>query len=181
MLVANSIRSSAIRRNHTRRTHYRSDFVQPAAICGRVGCENPALIWLTPDEIKKHKAGQRVFGVKTHTVRVRVGDELISSEERAAKMAHYIALIHKDRDSCYGVSFPDVPGVFTAGDTIDEAMRNAVEVLAFAAENWSDLSGEHFPTARTIDELRADANFQERAGDAVVAAVPFRADVEVVA
>lgn len=38
-------------------------------------------------------------------------------------MAHYIALIHKDTDSCYGASFPDVPGVFTAGDTIDEVMQ----------------------------------------------------------
>ena len=71
-------------------------------------------------------------------------------------MTHYIALIHKDRDSCYGVWFPDVPGVFTAGDTIDEAMKNAADVLAFAAEDWSDLSGEPFPAARTIDELRAD-------------------------
>ena len=32
-------------------------------------------------------------------------------EERLSAMAHYIALIHKDADSCYGVSFPDVPGV----------------------------------------------------------------------
>ena len=61
-------------------------------------------------------------------------------------MSHYIALIHKDRDSCYGVSFPDVPGVFTAGDTIDEAWRKAVEVLEFAAEDRSDLSGERFPS-----------------------------------
>jgi hypothetical protein len=35
-------------------------------------------------------------------------------------MPHYIALIHKDADSSYGVSFPDVPGVIAAGDTIDE-------------------------------------------------------------
>jgi hypothetical protein len=34
-------------------------------------------------------------------------------------MTYYIALIHEDADSCYGVSFPDVPGVFTAGDAID--------------------------------------------------------------
>src|SRR2546423_3490917 len=96
-------------------------------------------------------------------------------------MAHYIALIHKDRDSCYGVSFPDVPGVFTAGDTIDEAMRNAAEVLAFAAEDWSDLAGEHFPPARTIDELRGNAEFHERAADAVVAALPFGAKAAAVA
>lgn len=49
-----------------------------AAICGRVGCENPARVWLTPDEIKQHKGGKRVFGVKTHSIRVRVGTTLKS-------------------------------------------------------------------------------------------------------
>jgi antitoxin HicB len=38
-------------------------------------------------------------------------------------MAHYIALIHKDADSCYGVSFPGVAGVFTAGETIKSGVR----------------------------------------------------------
>ncbi len=93
-------------------------------------------------------------------------------------MAHYIALIHKDRDSCYGVSFPDLPGVFAAGDTIDEAMQKAVEVIEFAAKDWSDLKGEDFPPPRTIDQLRADAVFQEDAADAVVAAVPLHAKAE---
>jgi antitoxin HicB len=96
-------------------------------------------------------------------------------------MPHFIALIHKDKDSCYGVSFPDVPGVFTAGDSNDEAMRKASEVLAFAAEDWSDLKGEEFPAPRTIDELRSDPEFQELAVDAVIAAVPFRVDAEAVA
>ncbi len=89
-------------------------------------------------------------------------------------MAHYIALIHKDAESCYGVSFPDVPGVVTAGNTIDEAMQQAVEVLEFAAQDWP---GE-FPRPRSVDELRADPNFQEDAADAVIAAVPFRAKAE---
>jgi antitoxin HicB len=96
-------------------------------------------------------------------------------------MSHYIALIHKEADSCFGVSFPDVPGVFTAGDTIDEAMRKAAEVLEFATVDWSDLSGDRFPAPHTIDELRADPNFQERAEDAVVAAVPFRVKAETAA
>jgi antitoxin HicB len=95
-------------------------------------------------------------------------------------MPHFIALIHKDKDSCYGVSFPDVPGVFTAGDSIDEAMQKASEVLAFAAEDWSDLTGKEFPAPRTIDQLRSDADFQEQALDAVVAAVPFRIKAEAV-
>ncbi|MFL4978626.1 MAG: type II toxin-antitoxin system HicB family antitoxin [Xanthobacteraceae bacterium] len=93
-------------------------------------------------------------------------------------MPHYIALIHKDADSCYGISFPDVPGVVTAGDTIDEVMQKAAEVLEFAAEDWSQLTGREWPRARTIDELRADPEFLEEAADAVVAAVPFRATVE---
>jgi predicted RNase H-like HicB family nuclease len=93
-------------------------------------------------------------------------------------MPHYIALIHKDADSCYGVSFPDVPGVFTAGDTIDEAMQKAVEVLEFAAEDWSSLTGQAWPKARTIDELRRDPRFQEEAAEAVIAAVPFHAKAE---
>ena len=89
-------------------------------------------------------------------------------------MPHYIALIHKEPDSCYGVSFPDVPGVVTAGDTIDEAMHHAAEVLEFAAEDWPG----GFPSPRTIDELRADPEFQKGASDAVIAAVPFRASAQ---
>jgi HicB_like antitoxin of bacterial toxin-antitoxin system len=46
----------------------------------------------------------------------------------AEAMPQYIVLIHKDADSCYGVSFPDWPGVVAAGDTIDDAMQQAVEV-----------------------------------------------------
>ena len=89
-------------------------------------------------------------------------------------MAHYIALIHKDPDTGYGVSFPDLPGVITDGDTIDEAMHNAPDVLAFAAEDWSEQTGKPFPKPHSIDELRKDTTFQRDAADAVIAAVPFR-------
>jgi antitoxin HicB len=93
-------------------------------------------------------------------------------------MRHYIALIHKEAGSGYGVSFPDVPGVVTAADTIDEAIQNAPAVLEFAAEDWRKHTGQDFPAPRTIDELRADLNFQEDAAEAVVAAIPFRAKAE---
>jgi antitoxin HicB len=90
-------------------------------------------------------------------------------------MPHYIGLIHKDRDSCYGLSFPDVPGVFTASDSMDETMRQAVGVLEFAAEDWQNPDGSRsFPAQRTTDELRSDPQFQEEAADAVIVAVPFR-------
>jgi HicB_like antitoxin of bacterial toxin-antitoxin system len=36
-------------------------------------------------------------------------------------MPNYIAVVHKEPASDYGVSFPDFPGCVTAGKTIDEA------------------------------------------------------------
>lgn len=96
-------------------------------------------------------------------------------------MTHYIALIHKDADSCYGVSFPDVPGVIAAADTLDEALAEAAEALAFAADGWANDTGMSFPRPRNLDELRADPDFLESAADAVVAAVPLRADADAAA
>jgi predicted RNase H-like HicB family nuclease len=93
-------------------------------------------------------------------------------------MPYYIALIHKDADSSYGVSFPDLRGVVTAGGTIDEAMQHAAEALEFAAEDWESNGRKGLPSPRTIDELRTDAEFQEDAAGAVVAAVPVRAKAE---
>lgn len=37
--------------------------------------------------------------------------------------------IHKDKDSVYGVTVPDVPGCYSWGDTIDDAIRNAREAV----------------------------------------------------
>ena len=87
----------------------------------------------------------------------------------------YRQAVHKDADSCYGVSFPDVPGVITAGDTLDEAIAQAAEVLVFAAEDWEELTGNPFPSPRSLDDLRKDATFQSDCADAVVAAIPFGA------
>ena len=82
-------------------------------------------------------------------------------------MAHYIALIHKEADSGYGVSFPDVPGVIAVADTLDEALSEASVALGFAFEDWS---GER-PSPRTLDTLRDDPEFREWSADAVVVAV----------
>src|SRR5882724_7052362 len=91
-------------------------------------------------------------------------------------MTHYIALIHKDSDGCYGVSFPDIPGVFTGGDTVEEAMEEAAEVLQFAAEDWTNPDGSTgFKPPSTIDQLRSEPEFVADARDAVIAFVEFPA------
>jgi predicted RNase H-like HicB family nuclease len=41
----------------------------------------------------------------------------------------YVAIIHKDPDSDFGVNFPDFPGCITAGRTLDEAKAFALEAL----------------------------------------------------
>ena len=46
-------------------------------------------------------------------------------------MISYPAIIEYDsKDEAYNVSFPDLPGCFTFGKTIDEAMENAAEALS---------------------------------------------------
>ena len=96
---------------------------------------------------------------------------------RGFNVRHYIALIHKDPDSIYGVSFPDVPGVIAAADTLDDALSEAADALAFAADDWERHSDAPFPVPRSLDALREDPQFGARAQNAVVAAVPLAAPV----
>lgn len=82
-------------------------------------------------------------------------------------MTHYIALIHKESISGYGVSFPDVPGVTAIADTLDDALHEAGIALGFAFEGWHG----PLPAPRTLDALREDADFLDWSRDAVVAAI----------
>jgi predicted RNase H-like HicB family nuclease len=50
-------------------------------------------------------------------------------------MKHFIALVHKDTDSAYGVTFPDLPGVFSAADQEEDLTANAVEAIRLWAED----------------------------------------------
>lgn len=43
----------------------------------------------------------------------------------------YVALVHKEEGSDYGVSFLDFPGCVTGGDTPEEAHAMALEALQF--------------------------------------------------
>ncbi|MGH6804930.1 MAG: type II toxin-antitoxin system HicB family antitoxin [Methyloceanibacter sp.] len=93
-------------------------------------------------------------------------------------MTHYIAIIHKEPGSIYGISFPDVPGVVAAAESLDAALSEAAEALAFAAEDWEQLTGTPFPRPRSLDALQADTEFVSLADRAVVAAVPLPAHIE---
>ncbi|HVO96740.1 MAG TPA: type II toxin-antitoxin system HicB family antitoxin [Bryobacteraceae bacterium] len=71
------------------------------------------------------------------------------------KSIEYIAYLHKDSDSDFGVSFPDFPGCVTTGKTLDEARRLAPEALALHIEGMKE-DGERIPRASTLDDLVSD-------------------------
>jgi predicted RNase H-like HicB family nuclease len=68
---------------------------------------------------------------------------------------NYIAYLHKDKKSDFGVSFPDFPGCITAGKTLDEARRLAVEALEMHIAGMIE-DGEELPEPAALDELTQD-------------------------
>ena len=71
-------------------------------------------------------------------------------------MTHYVAIIEDaGPDHAIGVWFPDLPGCTSAGDTIDDALRNAPEALDLYA-NSVEQDGKSLPRARTLAELKTD-------------------------
>jgi predicted RNase H-like HicB family nuclease len=67
----------------------------------------------------------------------------------------YLAYLHKDRNSDFGVSFPDFPGCITAGRTLEEAQRMAVEALALHIAGIVE-DGQTIPEPSTLDALAED-------------------------
>src|SRR6267142_186881 len=74
----------------------------------------------------------------------------------------YIAYLHKDRKSDFGVSFPDFPGCITAGRTLDEAHRMAAEALSLHIAGMAE-DGEVIPEPSQLDALAQDPAMKDAA------------------
>src|ERR1043166_3623695 len=75
---------------------------------------------------------------------------------RLMLMTHYVAIVEDaGPEKAIGIWFPDLPGCFSAGDDIDEALRNAPEALALYAEALAK-DGRALPTPRSVSALRDD-------------------------
>ncbi len=83
-------------------------------------------------------------------------------------MSNYIALIHKDSDSDYGVSFPDFPGCVSAGKTIDEARKMARDALSGHIETMLEY-GEKVPYPSTFEDIIAEPDNADAIAFIVVA------------
>lgn len=71
-------------------------------------------------------------------------------------MRNYIGLIHKDADSDYGVSFPDFPGVITAGVDLDDARQMAEEALALHVEGMIE-DADAIPEPSSLEAIMANS------------------------
>ena len=63
---------------------------------------------------------------------------------------NYPIAIEHEPGKAYGVRIPDLPGCFSAGDTLDEAIANAAEAAAFHIEGLLD-AGEKIPAPQGVE------------------------------
>jgi len=71
---------------------------------------------------------------------------------------NYPIVIHKDKDSDYGVTVPDLPGCFSAGSTLDEAIVMAKEAIELHLEGLIE-EGQAIPRAGTIEQHRRNRKY----------------------
>ena len=89
-------------------------------------------------------------------------------------MTNYIAIIHKDPKSDFGVSFPDFPGCITTGKTLEEARILAQEALEFHIEGMVE-DGEKIPSPSSLDNVMKQPDFASGVAFIVHARLPSRA------
>lgn len=71
----------------------------------------------------------------------------------------YFVVLHKENESCFGVSIPDITGCFSAGETLEKALANAEEAiyshLEFLAED-----GGLAPAPLAIDSYLGNPDYE---------------------
>lgn len=81
-------------------------------------------------------------------------------------MKYFYAIVHKDDDSAFGVTFPGLPGCFSAADEIGDLLPNACEAL----DLWFEDTPEVAPLR--LDQVKALCA-DDLARGAFIVAVPL--------
>ncbi len=79
-------------------------------------------------------------------------------------------VLHTDDGVRYGVTVPDLPGCFSAGDTLDEALDAVVEAIELHLEGMA-ADGEVLPRPQPLAAHRANPDYADGVW-AVVQVVP---------
>lgn len=72
----------------------------------------------------------------------------------------YSVVIHKDPESDYGITVPDLPGCFSAGETVDEALDNAVKAIECHVEGLL-IDEEDIPSSTGIEVHKNNPDFAD--------------------
>ncbi|WP_419941370.1 type II toxin-antitoxin system HicB family antitoxin [Candidatus Palauibacter sp.] len=69
-------------------------------------------------------------------------------------------VIHKDAETGYGVTVPDLPGCFSAGDTLEGAIEAAAEAAACHIEGLL-MDGEPIPERAALETHQSNEDYQD--------------------
>ena len=69
-------------------------------------------------------------------------------------------VIHKDACSGYGVTVPDLPGCFSAGDILGEAIESAQEAIACHIEGLL-MDGDPIPARASLEAHQANEDYRD--------------------
>ncbi len=72
----------------------------------------------------------------------------------------YPVVLHKDPESDYGVTVPDLPGCFSAGETLDEALLEVVEAIECHLEGLL-IDGESIPTPQSVEHHQSNPDYAD--------------------
>ena len=72
----------------------------------------------------------------------------------------YPVVIHKDKNSDYGVTFPDIPGCFSVGTSIEEALIMSQEAAECHIEGML-LDSEPIPVPTSIESHRDNPDYKD--------------------
>jgi len=87
----------------------------------------------------------------------------------------FVAIVDGE-PGAYGVAVPDLPGCTSGGETIDAALRNAVEAVTLWVED-ARADGEKIPQPRSAEKLRKRPEIAAALADGgVLAYVPLVLD-----
>lgn len=70
-------------------------------------------------------------------------------------------VIHKDVDSTYGVTVPALPGCFSYGDTLEEAVVNSKEAIFFHLEGILEDGLEPHIEKPTLDDIKQHPDYED--------------------
>lgn len=70
----------------------------------------------------------------------------------------YRVVVHHEKGTAYGVSVPDLPGCFSAGDSFDEALQNVVEAIELHLEGLEE-EGRGIPHASKVEDHLENKDF----------------------